>query len=39
MWMVQLEVKAHGLSYRAAIHRHSQEILVLVWALDSLGKK
>jgi len=37
--MNQLEVKAHGLSYRLAIHRHSQEILVLVWTLDSLGKK
>jgi len=37
--MNQLEVKAHGLSYRLAIQRHSQEILVLVWALDCLGKK
>jgi len=27
--MNQLEVKAHGLSYRVAIHRHSQEILVI----------
>jgi len=27
--MNQLEVKAHGLSYRVAIHRYSQEIFVL----------
>ena len=37
--MNQLVVKAHGLGCRLAIHRHSQEILLLVWTLDSLGKQ